>query len=204
VPNAEQWSDVSLELDSSHGDAAANRRGEVRPKLETTRGTYAQLSAGVLSGGGMGGFFDGILFHQILQWHNMVSTIRPPTDLVAMKYNMLWDGLFHAFVWVLTACGILRLWSVSRHGQIVSGASLLSGVLVGWGAFNFVEGLINHYVLGLHHVRPSSSQALWDAAFLCSGILLMLVGYLIERRRRSGNRSLVDPPVGRSSWARPG
>ncbi|MBA2622097.1 MAG: DUF2243 domain-containing protein [Chthoniobacterales bacterium] len=30
---------------------------------------------------GLGGFFDGILFHQLLQIHNMLSAIRPPTSV---------------------------------------------------------------------------------------------------------------------------
>ena len=47
------------------------------------------VSAGILLGTGLGGFVDGIVLHQILQWHNMLSSIRPPTDLITMKYNML-------------------------------------------------------------------------------------------------------------------
>jgi uncharacterized membrane protein len=31
------------------------------------------IPPGLLLGAGLGGFFDGILFHQLLQWHNMVS-----------------------------------------------------------------------------------------------------------------------------------
>src|SRR6187551_1598945 len=49
------------------------------------------ISAGILIGAGLGGFLDGVLLHQILQWHNMLSSVRPPVDLVSMKYNMVWD-----------------------------------------------------------------------------------------------------------------
>ena len=56
---------------------------------------------GAVLGIGMGGFVDGILLHQILRWHNMLSTVLPPTTLDAMHTNMLWDGLFHAFVWIV-------------------------------------------------------------------------------------------------------
>ena len=66
--------------------------------------------AGVLIGIGMGGFVDGILLHQILQWHNMVSNWVPPNDMEAMKTNMLWDGIFHAFMWLVTLAGILLFW----------------------------------------------------------------------------------------------
>lgn len=69
----------------------------------------AIISAGLLLGTGMGGFVDGIVLHQILQWHNMLSSVRPPIDLVEMKYNMVWDGLFHAFTWFTVAAGVWRL-----------------------------------------------------------------------------------------------
>ena len=49
---------------------------------------------GVVLGFGMGGFLDGILLHQILQWHNMLSTVLPPTTLEAMHTNMLWTDSF--------------------------------------------------------------------------------------------------------------
>jgi uncharacterized membrane protein len=45
----------------------------------------AIIAPGILLGSGLGGFIDGILLHQILQWHNMLSSVRPPIDLVGMK-----------------------------------------------------------------------------------------------------------------------
>ena len=64
------------------------------------------LSAGLLLGVGLGGFVDGITLHQILQWHNMLSAIKPPENLVDAKVNMFWDGLFHALTWCATAVGL--------------------------------------------------------------------------------------------------
>ena len=55
---------------------------------------------------GMGGFFDGIVFHQILQVHNMLSDRRPPLTLVNAEINMFWDGLFHAFCYVMVVAGL--------------------------------------------------------------------------------------------------
>ena len=45
---------------------------------------------------GLGGFFDGILFHQLLQIHNMLSAKYPNTSIANLEINMFWDGLFHA------------------------------------------------------------------------------------------------------------
>ncbi len=39
------------------------------------------LSAGLLLGIGMGGFVDGIVFHQLLQTHSMLSGVRPGLTL---------------------------------------------------------------------------------------------------------------------------
>ena len=53
-------------------------------------------SAGILFGLGLGGFFDGIVLHQILQWHHMLTSAGVPADTVAgLKLNTFWDGLFH-------------------------------------------------------------------------------------------------------------
>ena len=64
------------------------------------------VAAGLVLGVGLGGFVDGILLHQILQWHNMLSSVVPPTDLIDMKYNMIWDGLFHAVTWTMCVIGV--------------------------------------------------------------------------------------------------
>jgi hypothetical protein len=54
-------------------------------------------SAGILFGLGLGGFFDGIVLHQVLQWHHMVTSAGyPPTTVENLKLNTLLDGLFHA------------------------------------------------------------------------------------------------------------
>ena len=52
--------------------------------------------AGILIGVGMGGFVDGIVLHQIAQWHSMLSNLVPPHTMDMMRVNMMWDGLFHA------------------------------------------------------------------------------------------------------------
>src|SRR3954464_455032 len=90
----------------------------------------ALISAGLLLGIGMGGFVDGIVFHQILQLHNMLSARRPPTTVVNIEINMVWDGLFHAFTWLTTAVGLLMLFRAGRRTDVPwSGSILLGGML---------------------------------------------------------------------------
>jgi uncharacterized membrane protein len=141
------------------------------------------VSAGILLGTGLGGFVDGILFHQILQWHNMLSNIRPPVDLVEMKFNMVWDGIFHAFAWTMVALGLWRLWSAGKRTDVPSsGSALLGSLFMGWGFFNVIEGTIDHQILGLHHVHPGAGQLAWDAGFLAFGVIAITAGWAGIRR----------------------
>lgn len=156
------------------------------------------VSAGILLGTGLGGFFDGILLHQILQWHNMLSSVRPPTDLVAMKYNMVWDGLFHAFTWCVTALGVARLWRAGQRRDVAwSTRAFVGALLLGWGLFNFIEGFIDHQILGLHHVRPGAGELAWDLGFLGLGLLQIAVGWGLVRGASHG--PLPSEPFGAPS-----
>ena len=148
----------------------------------------AQVTAGAALGIGMGGFVDGILFHQILQLHNMLSAVVPRTTLLNEQVNMFWDGLFHAFTWTMTALGIFLLWRVSRRlASPPSGVHLLGAITLGWGLFNLIEGIIDHEILGIHHVYENGSHTLWDMVFLGSGVLFIALGG-VAVRSRAGNR----------------
>jgi uncharacterized membrane protein len=71
-------------------------------------------------------------------------------------------------------------------------------VLAGWGVFNVVEGLIDHHLLQLHHVRDDLGGPLgWDLAFLGLGVTLIGVGaVLVSRSARAARRA---PPEGAAS-----
>ncbi|RZL03434.1 MAG: DUF2243 domain-containing protein [Rubrivivax sp.] len=137
------------------------------------------LSAGLLMGAGLGGFVDGIVFHQILQWHNMLSGWLPPDNLVDAKINMLWDGLFHAAVWLMTVAGLAVLFKAGHRPDVFwSGRVFIGALWLGWGGFNVIEGAIDHHWLGIHHVMESAANP-WpaDLAFLAFGVVLILAGW---------------------------
>lgn len=142
------------------------------------------IPAGILLGVGLGGFADGIALHQIAQWHNMGSAVLPPVTMEAMQRNMYWDGLFHAATWCITLVGVLQLWAQGRRGEAPAALRRLIGqMLFGWGAFNLVEGLVDHHWLGLHHVRDLPVHvAVYDWVFLAvGGVGLMLAGVVVSR-----------------------
>jgi uncharacterized membrane protein len=133
---------------------------------------------------GLGGFLDGIVLHQIIQWHNMLSSKdRWPTNtLEGMEANMRADGLFHAATWVLVVLGLRMVWNALRSGAEVSGRVLVGWMIAGWGIFNLCEGIIDHEILGLHHVKEGANELLWDLAFLAFGVALLLGGWSLQRR----------------------
>jgi uncharacterized membrane protein len=152
--------------------------------------------SGVLLGIGLGGFIDGIVFHQLLQVHNMLSATYPtqglPADqlVVNLEVNMFWDGMFHAFTWLMTALGLMLLWDVLNNSPKPYANGLLIGsLLLGWGLFNFVEGLLNHHILHLHHVIESVNHFPWDVSFLASGIVFSTLGYWLIRRGLRSNKN---------------
>lgn len=148
------------------------------------------LAAGLLLGTGLGGFLDGIVLHQILQWHNMLSSKIVPTDLVTMKQNMLWDGLFHAATWLMTAVGLALLWRAGQRSDVPwSTRAFVGSMALGWGLFNIIEGIIDHHVLGLHHVHPGRDELAWDLGFLGLGAVLAIGGALLIRAGQHDERA---------------
>lgn len=149
------------------------------------------VSAGVLLGAGLGGFIDGIVLHQMLQWHNMLSARVPASTLVGAKINMFWDGVFHAGVWTLTVIGLAMLFRAGTRRDVVwSGRVLFGAILCGYGLFNLIEGTIDHEILGLHHVYEYTSNHLpYDMAFLAWGALLVVIGVGLIRSGRDDSRA---------------
>src|SRR5215204_5807264 len=147
-------------------------------------------AAGILLGLGLGGFFDGIVLHQILQWHHMVSHVDdyPTTTVTGLEANTLGDGLFHAATWVFTVVGLFLLWTALRlPGTRWSTKAFVGLLLLGWGLFNVVEGIVDHHLLQLHHVKEQSDHRLaWDLAFLLWGAAMFLGGWSLYRTDQAG------------------
>jgi uncharacterized membrane protein len=143
------------------------------------------LTAGVLLGIGMGGFIDGILFHQVLQLHSMLSAKLPQESLVNVKTSMVWDGLFHAFTWMTTAAGITVLWNAVKRKETPRNGRFLMGAMIGgWGIFNLIEGLVDHYLLQVHHVVERLGLSVYDHLFIASGAFFMVIGFMMVKKSK--------------------
>ncbi|MDE8671077.1 DUF2243 domain-containing protein [Pseudarthrobacter sp. H3Y2-7] len=168
----------------SNPEAAHGRNHEAAAKAITL--------PGIILGVGLGGFVDGILLHQILQWHHMLSSSEtanvdigayPVTTVHGLQMNTLWDGFFHTITWlaVLIGLGILYSRISGSRGRIWASKVLWGWVLVGWGIFNVVEGILDHHLLGIHHVISGEYQTLADILFLIFGVLLIAGGWALQR-----------------------
>jgi uncharacterized membrane protein len=154
--------------------------------MNNNRESKKSRAAGVLLGVGLGGFVDGIVLHQILQWHNMLSNVLPPHTMENMRVNMLWDGVFHAVVWVVTLAAVFMLWSAAYHRETIPSLTTFGGAMIlGWGLFNLVEGIINHQILALHYVRQTANYTVYNLTFLAvGGVLFIALGWWLMRAGR--------------------
>lgn len=145
--------------------------------------------AGILLGLGQGGFFDGIFFHQLLQWHHMFTSIESSNTVAGLELNTLGDGLFHVFDWIMTLAGIVALWIAVKRDNVVLSTSLLIGAFcIGAGLFNVVEGILSHHILQIHHVKPGTHQLTWDLSFIGAGIVSIIVGWFMIDRQQTANK----------------
>ena len=138
------------------------------------------IIAGIILGIGQAGFFDGIMLHQLLQWHHMFSSVKTDATVAGLELNTLGDGLFHAADWLITSAGIFCLWRALKRKDVPrSTQTLLGSILIGAGSFNFIEGIVDHQILGIHHVKPGVNELGWDLGFLAVGIILVLLGWML-------------------------
>ena len=102
-------------------------------------------------------------------------------------------GVFHLATWAFTFAGMVTALVAWRQDRIAPSWAFHFGlVLAGWGLFNLVEGVIDHQILGVHHVRDDLGGPLaWDLGFLAVGLLQVAGGWLLHRRgaRRLHGRS---------------
>jgi uncharacterized membrane protein len=140
---------------------------------------------GLVLGVALGGFFDGILLHQILQWHHLLSAIRPQDA----RFQVAADGYFHALMYLLAAAGLWMLWRSRRRGGALTGRALTAGLLGGFGAWHVLDSVLSHWVLGIHRIRMDAAQPLaWDLLWFVAFGLAPLAAAGLTAHGRGGRR----------------
>ncbi len=105
--------------------------------------------------------------------------------LGGLEANVVADGFFHAATWLLVSLGMSLTLLAWQQRRLAPNWSFHVGLLLtGWGIFNVVEGVIDHQLLGVHHVRDDLGAPLsWDIGFLVfGGVLLVAGGWALYRR----------------------
>jgi uncharacterized membrane protein len=145
--------------------------------------------ASLVLGVALSAFFDGILLHQVLQWHHLLSLAQGATwrDL---HNQVVADGLFHVGVYLVLAGGLWTLWGaraeLDRPG---AGRMLGACVLIGFGLWNVVDVVGFHWLAGIHRVRVDVADPLpWDLGWLAVlGAAPLLVGLVVVVRGGGGS-----------------
>ena len=73
---------------------------------------------GLLFGLGFGGFVDGIVLREILQWHHMISGAQSSETLAGLELNVVADGFFHVVTWLLVMAGSIMTLVSWRQGRL--------------------------------------------------------------------------------------
>lgn len=143
-----------------------------------------RLSAGAVAlGVGVGGLVDGIVLHQLLQWHHLVTARTTDSTLSGLETNTFWDGVFHAGMVAIALAGLTLILRDGRRRRAPTGRAVIAGVLVGWGLFNLFDEVAFHALFGLHHIRMVDDYLAYDLGFAAAGAALVAAGVLLEYRR---------------------
>src|SRR5436305_559397 len=140
----------------------------------------------LLVGLSFGGLFDGILLHQVLQWHHLLSLVGGES-VRDMRVQIMADGLFHVLMYVVAAIGLWLIWSAA--GSSAFGRSdrrLLASALLGFGAWQFADVIVFHWIARIHRIRVDVPNPLaWDIGWMIVfGVPTVALGLWLLARPR--------------------
>ena len=147
------------------------------------------ITAAAVLGVGLSGFFDGILLHQLLQWHHLLSLV-PGETFRSIEAQIFADGLFHVLMYLVTAAGLYLLWRARRHlAEAVGWRTVAGGALLGFGIWNVIDVGFFHWILGIHRIRVDVPDPMtYDLAWLAilGGVPLVLGWWLLRWEQTGG------------------
>ncbi len=144
----------------------------------TPRASGRRLAvSGLLLGAGLMGSVDEIVFHQLLAWHSFYDRASGTAGLVS-------DGLLHAATLSAVVAGLALLADLRRRGAF-SAHRWWAFVLLGAGAFQLWDGVVDHKLLRVHQVRYGVDLLPYDLAWNASALVLLAVGVVLAVRARS-------------------
>jgi uncharacterized membrane protein len=140
------------------------------------------LGSGIVLGVALSGFFDGIVLHQILQWHHLLSLVPGPA-YQDPRVQIMADGVFHALMYGLAVVGVALLWRAPvrrRSGDL----ALWRSLALGFGGWNIFDVVLFHWLLRWHHTRlDTAAPVAWDVLWLVVFGILPAAAALVFRRK---------------------
>ncbi|MEU4772523.1 DUF2243 domain-containing protein [Micromonospora sp. NPDC023644] len=122
---------------------------------------------------------DEIVFHQLLGWHHFYDRSTPSVGLLS-------DGLLHSAELLALVGGFFWFADLRRRGALVPRAAW-GGFLLGAGAFQLFDGIVDHKVLRLHQIRYGVHLLPYDVVWNVAAVVLLLLGAWVTWRVRSGS-----------------
>ena len=132
--------------------------------------------SGLVFGAGLMGSVDEIVFHQLLAWHSFYDRAGGTAGLVS-------DGLLHAATLSAVVAGLALLADLRRRGAF-DAVRWGAFVLLGAGAFQLWDGVVDHKLLRVHQVRYGVDLTGYDLAWNASALVLLAAGALLLVRTR--------------------
>ncbi len=128
--------------------------------------------------------------HLAVNLDELVSTTSQCSVMLCLVPGSSAEIVHPILGWAFPPCvlinyslGIILLFKAARSpGILWSGRILGGGMLLGWGLFNVVEGLVDHYLLGIHHVVERLGLSIWDHLFIAASLIMLVVGFFLIRR----------------------
>lgn len=139
-----------------------------------------ETRSGYVLGVGLVALLDGIVFHQLLRWHHLVSARTSDLDA-----HLLADGAFQLVAVALVGLGVVQL----RQSRSRNGRAFVGALLVGAGLFNAAEIVVDHYLLRLHVLHPNGDMR-YDLGLLVASVLVAAGGAWLLHRARDGARTV--------------
>ena len=153
--------------------------------VTSMRSNRGLLLPTAIIGVGLSGFFDGILLHQVLQWHHLLSLV-PGKAFRDIGTQILADGMFHVLMYLIAASGLWLLWR--RRAALAEGGAdwrvVAAGGLLGFGAWNVIDVGFFHWILGIHRIRVNvPDPMIYDLSWLAGlGLVPLVLSWLLLRR----------------------
>lgn len=141
--------------------------------------TRALVAAGTL-GFGISGLVDVLILHHVLQWHHLLSGIYPMDTMSGLRTNILADGLFSLVMLAIAGVGAGLLWRAERRADVPLATRPLAGAaLIGLGAFDLFDVVVDHVLLGLH--QPLSQGGAYNLHWAAVSLFIIGAGAYVYR-----------------------